>query len=77
VKILVLGYNPPPLQAGTKLAAANDRSWQFVQPLLDDGHEMVRRDVAPYAIVARVPARPIGERSWELGYVLAYRKFLG
>ena len=40
MRILVLGYNPPPLQAGTKLVAANYRTWQFIQPLLDDGHEI-------------------------------------
>jgi acetyltransferase-like isoleucine patch superfamily enzyme len=38
---------------------------------------VVTRDVAPFAIVAGVPARVIGERSRELGYELNYRKFLG
>lgn len=38
---------------------------------------VVTRDVAPYTIVAGVPARPIGERTQELAYTLDYRKFLG
>jgi maltose O-acetyltransferase len=38
---------------------------------------VVTRDVAPYTIVAGVPARPIGERTRELTYTLDYRKFLG
>jgi glycosyltransferase involved in cell wall biosynthesis len=41
VKILVIGYNPPPFQPDSKLEAANYRTWQFVQPLLEDGHELV------------------------------------
>jgi maltose O-acetyltransferase len=38
---------------------------------------VVTHDVAPFTIVAGVPARPIGERSQELTYTLDYRKFLG
>lgn len=38
---------------------------------------VVTRDVAPYTIVAGVPAHVIGERSRELTYMLDYRKFLG
>lgn len=38
---------------------------------------VVTHDVAPYTIVAGIPARPIGERSRELTYTLDYRKFLG
>ncbi|HOU11921.1 MAG TPA: acyltransferase [Anaerolineae bacterium] len=38
---------------------------------------VVTHDVAPYTIVAGVPARPIGERSRDLTYTLDYRKFLG
>lgn len=38
---------------------------------------VVTRDVAPYTIVAGVPARPIGQREANLDYTLNYRKFLG
>jgi maltose O-acetyltransferase len=38
---------------------------------------VVTRDVAPFTIVAGVPARPIGERRRDLAYRLEYRKFLG
>jgi acetyltransferase-like isoleucine patch superfamily enzyme len=38
---------------------------------------VVSRSVSPYAIVAGVPAKPIGERTTALRYELTYRKFLG
>jgi len=38
---------------------------------------VVTRDVAPFTIVAGVPAKPIGQRSRDLAYSLDYRKFLG
>ena len=38
---------------------------------------VVTRDVEPYAIVAGIPARKIGERTRDLSYILDYRKFLG
>jgi len=37
---------------------------------------VVTRDVAPFTIVAGVPARPIGERRRDVDYVLDYRKWL-
>ena len=40
MKVLILGYNPPPLQPQSKLEAANYRTWQFLQPLLEDGHSV-------------------------------------
>ncbi len=38
---------------------------------------VVTKNVAPYQIVAGVPAKVIGERSKDLTYKLDYRKFLG
>jgi maltose O-acetyltransferase len=38
---------------------------------------VVTHDVAPYQIVAGVPARSIGQRPSDLNYQLDYRKFLG
>lgn len=38
---------------------------------------VVTASVAPFSIVAGVPARPIGERPRDLVYTLDYRKFLG
>ncbi len=38
---------------------------------------VVTKDVAPFQIVAGVPAKVIGERSQDLTYQLDYRKFLG
>jgi glycosyltransferase involved in cell wall biosynthesis len=37
-RILLVGYPPPPYQRNSKVEAAHYRTWQFVQPLLDDGH---------------------------------------
>jgi glycosyltransferase involved in cell wall biosynthesis len=39
-RILLVGYNPPQLFEGNKIEAAHYRTWQFVQSLLDDGHEI-------------------------------------
>lgn len=37
---------------------------------------VVTKDVAPYAIVAGVPARPVGERSRDMRYQLHFQPFL-
>lgn len=39
-KILLIGYNPPQIVPEAKIEAAHYRTWQFLQPLLDDGHEV-------------------------------------
>jgi glycosyltransferase involved in cell wall biosynthesis len=39
-KILLIGYNPPQLEKHSKIEAAHYRTWQFLEPLLDDGHEI-------------------------------------
>lgn len=38
---------------------------------------VVTRDVAPFTVVAGVPARPMGQRRQDLTYTFDYRKFLG
>ncbi len=37
-KILLIGYNPPQIVPKAKIEAAHYRTWQFLQPLLDDEH---------------------------------------
>lgn len=37
-KILLIGYNPPFLAGKIKIEAAHYRTWQFLDPLLADGH---------------------------------------
>jgi glycosyltransferase involved in cell wall biosynthesis len=39
-KILVVGYNPPQIVPKVKIEAAHYRTWQFLEPLLDDGHQV-------------------------------------
>jgi len=39
-KVLLIGFNPPQLLKDTKIEAAHYRTWQFLQPLIDDGHEI-------------------------------------
>jgi glycosyltransferase involved in cell wall biosynthesis len=39
-RIFLVGQNPPPLLKRAKIEAANYRTWQFLQPLLDDGHQV-------------------------------------
>jgi glycosyltransferase involved in cell wall biosynthesis len=39
-RILLVGYHPPPLMGEAKIEAAHYRTWQFLQPLLDDGHQV-------------------------------------
>jgi hypothetical protein len=39
-RILLVGYNPPQLSGENKIEAAHYRTWQFLQSLLDEGHEI-------------------------------------
>jgi len=39
-KILFVSYNPPQLVHNIKIEAAHYRAWQFLEPLLDDGHSI-------------------------------------
>ncbi len=40
MKVLLLGAPPPPLRSDTTLEAIHYRTWQFLQPLLTEGHEV-------------------------------------
>ncbi len=40
-RVLVIGPHPPQALAGAKVEAAHYRTWQFVEPLLEDGHEVL------------------------------------
>ncbi len=75
-RVLLLGYNPPQLVRGRKIEAAHYRTWQFLQPLLEDGHsvclcggsanEPVAEEQAPAEWQERLQVRPIayGRRGW-------------
>ncbi len=39
-KIMLIGYNPPALERDAKIEAAHYRTWQFLDPLLEDGHQI-------------------------------------
>jgi glycosyltransferase involved in cell wall biosynthesis len=39
-KVLLIGYNPPPLEVGTRIEAAHYRTWQFLEALVADGHRI-------------------------------------
>lgn len=39
-KILLIGYNPPAIAGKIKIEAAHYRTWQFLEPLLDEGHNV-------------------------------------
>lgn len=39
-KILLIGYHPPQLVQTVKTEAAHYRTWQFLEPLLEDGHKI-------------------------------------
>ena len=39
-KVLLIGYNTPQIVPNIKIEAAHYRTWQFLEPLLDDGHDI-------------------------------------
>jgi len=90
VVILTLEHDPnsPTFENRGKPVIIHDRAFIGTQAMILPGvtigegaivaaRAVVTHDVAPYTIVAGVPARPIGERTRELTYTLDYRKFLG
>ncbi len=40
-KVLLIGYHPPQLLKKAKIEAAHYRTWQFLQPLLENGHTVL------------------------------------
>ncbi|MFN8445490.1 MAG: glycosyltransferase family 4 protein [Caldilineaceae bacterium] len=86
-KVLLIGYNPPQLIQGVKIEAAHYRTWQFLEPLLDDGHEILlcagargekAQSVAvPEAWAAQLQVQPIafGEAGWITPLQAAHDRF--
>lgn len=86
-KVLVIGYNPPHLVANVKIEAAHYRTWQFLQPLLDDGHticlcagtrdEVARMDDVPAAWRGQLQYCPIafGRGDWTRALQAAHDSF--
>ena len=75
-KILLIGFNPPQLIRDIKIEAAHYRTWQFLQGLLDDGHEIylcagargepIQRVSLPPEWAGQVQYRaiPFGRQGW-------------
>jgi glycosyltransferase involved in cell wall biosynthesis len=75
-KVLLIGYNPPQLVQNIKIEAAHYRTWQFLEPLLADGHtvclcagarnELHTPVTVPDAWQPQLRHHPIpfGERGW-------------
>ncbi len=87
-KVLLIGYSPPPLAGDTKIEAAHYRTWQFLAPLLDAGHEvclaadgpsseMLERSTAPRAWRTRLRMAPVpyGRRGWMAALQQAHDAF--
>jgi len=74
--ILLIGYNPPQLVQDIKIEAAHYRTWQFLEPLLADGHticlcagarnEAGKRSPIPTQWQEQLQYHPLalGERGW-------------
>ncbi len=72
-KVLLLGYSPPPLAGDTQIEAAHYRTWQFLAPLLDAGHQVCLAADGPSDPSAVPPgwrprlqmaSVPYGRRGW-------------
>jgi len=85
--ILLIGYNPPQLLKNAKIEAAHYRTWQFLQPLLEDGHRILlcagaRGETAALAPVPEAWAAqlthcpiPFGENGWRAQLQAAHDHF--
>ncbi|MGD2157646.1 MAG: glycosyltransferase [Anaerolineales bacterium] len=77
-KILLLGHFPPTLIKDRKIEAAHYRTWQFLQPLWEDGHEiclcvrMARVDGVPVALPDRLQVHAIS--SHQVGWMRALQR---
>jgi glycosyltransferase involved in cell wall biosynthesis len=86
-RILLIGYNPPQIVPAVKIEAAHYRTWQFLEPLLDDGHEVclcagTREEIADHEDVppgwrGRLIYHPIafGAGDWERKLQAAHDSF--
>jgi acetyltransferase-like isoleucine patch superfamily enzyme len=87
--ILTLGHDPqsPDLADAGGDVVIGDRVWIAYRAIILPGvtigegavvaaGAVVTKDVAPFTIVAGVPARPVGERNRDLRYQLNYHPFL-
>ncbi len=74
-RILLLGLDPPPLVGNARIEAAHYRTWQFLEPLLADDHQICLSTTGdPDAPRPAVPAGwsdrlvyhpvPFGRRGW-------------
>lgn len=74
-KVLLIGYNPPQLLGDAKIEAAHYRTWQFLEPILQDGHRVHLCAGAPGEQIKNpsIPADwanlsydaiPFGKRGW-------------
>jgi glycosyltransferase involved in cell wall biosynthesis len=86
-KILLIGYQPPQLLKNSKVEAAHYRTWQFLQPLIDDGHQVLlcadhRGDPltdemipAPWREQLRYEPIPLGKGGWMVQLQRAHDAF--
>lgn len=75
-RILLIGYNPPQFVKNAKIEAAHYRTWQFLLPLLDDGHvvclcagadgEYISQPEIPESWMEQLVYQPVpfGKRGW-------------